>query len=989
MSRSLSQRRDDEILGYNFIDPRESVYPLKNASTDTAVEYELELELEPTPPDLDLDLEPAGADFELPVVPTGSSSEWKLSPNGFYETILKNGLHVILYQTSAQPTVQCQTVYHFGSNDEIGASERGLAHICEHMIFKGTKNDSSLYLSETDITSIARMLGSTYNAFTSTNITSYHFNSCPEYTEGFLRILAASMFDTKLSEQHLRSEKLAVLAEMSAGKDSIFRDALIHIRQNMYGEQFPQFWPTIGNITDISELHSDTLQDFYTRLYHPRNATLFVVGDMSDADLAKYKNGFIEGLFATDVSVERAGAPADIKPADIGIRSITDSKTTRSFQKTFHTLSANESFMLFSFPLTGMRDDVHSKKGFSAIDSIMFDGEDSRLYKTLVTNADLGVTSIGGFVQLDKEFSEYHIVIQGTRAIQQNEQTIKDTIMHSFLRPISETEVKKCTNALSFSEANTNTNIGSLTSAWVQDFNLTKNSNNFWDTSDNWIRSAKQRMLEMQQVYANSSTWSVSYKSCSKDDAKLIKQTMLESNEKFTTKLKNPEHRRETALETPVAISAFRTWSSNLACELPVAPFRTIQGSWTHFASPDFQLIKIAVRPVQRSRLQAGTDGHVLSYLSDVIGEVFPQEEYKLAGLRGAFSGSLAVVATYSQNADQRSEAFASWVSRYASPFSIEDQAKIGTYFEDRKSHFVNKWTEASASRKISADALVFEHIRQNCSDEYFVNNFEDSFQQVDHVIRSFDVGAALATWNRYWGETQQIMTHHEQTQCELASDVNAQPEHDVSEPVAVRIRVHKTLELQPNPDVPLNQSIVAIARRGAEGLTKSNSEYWTIRSIAAIIQFHSLGSRLYDLRAAKGLFYSASGAFSAGATEKCVGYDYISARVNIGTERVMISKLLEFSLNTKTGMKKPVTENELLSAKRILVDSWRKRNTESEIVSNWSDHSDYFKDIASLPSNMIQNLNAPIGDDRHISAKMIDSFIARDDPYYFSVMCS
>lgn len=970
MSRNLSQRREAEVLGYEFIDPLDSVYPLQPK------DYRREIEASFDFPEEEEEVEPVAAAVDLvPVSPVVKPASWKLSTNGFYETVLKNGLRVILYQTSAQPTVQVQTVYHFGSNDEVGAAERGLAHICEHMIFKGTKNKSSLYLSETDIPQIARMLGASYNAFTSTNITSYHFNSCPEYTEGFLRILAASMFDTKLDEQHLRSEKLAVLAEMSHGKDSIFRDALIHIRQNMYDKAFPQYWPTIGNIKDISDLHSDTLKNFYNRLYHPRNATLFVVGDMSDETLAHYKNGFIEGLFATDVSVENAGAPVDI-----GAMCNNTPKAGSSFQKSFHTLTDNESFMLFSFPLKGIREDIHSKRGFSAIDTIMFDGEESRLYKTLVTNSELGVTSIGGFAQLDKDFSEYHIVIQGTKDIQSNEQAIKDTVMHAFLRPITEKEISKCTNVLSFADANARTNISSLISAWIDDFNLTKNADNYWDTSTKWIQSAKDRMLEIQQRYANNHTWSVSYRACSKEEAELVKSEMLQENEKYTTKLKDENHRRETALETPVAVSTFRQWSSNLQCLLPQAPVQTIQGNWKHFASPDFQLIKVAVRPLQRSRLHSTTDGHTISYLSDVIGEVFPQEQFKLDGLRGAFSGSLAVVATYAHNADKRCGAFAAWVDRYASPISVEDQEKIGSYYEGHQDKFLTKWKEANASRKIEAEGKVFEHIRQNCSDEYFVKDFKDTYEQTDYVIENFSIGKALNLWNQYWSETQQIMTHHEETQCDLGSDVETSSiEHAQPQPV-VR-KVHHTLSLKANPDVPLNQSIVAIARKGQSGLNKANRNYWTVRSVANIIQFHSLGSRLFKLRESKGLFYSAYGGFSSGATQKCVGYDFILAKVNPGTEDLMISQLQKFSKSVE-GMKKPVNDNELLAAKRILINSWRKMNTESDIVTHWADHSDHFEDIANLPSNMIDHINAVTKED-------VDEFMKRDDPFDFSVKCS
>ena len=94
-----------------------------------------------------------------------------------------------------------------------------------------------------------------------------------------------------------------------------------------------------------------------------------------------------------------------------------------------------------------------------------------------------------------------------------------------------------------------------------------------------------------------------------------------------------------------------------------------------------------------------------------------------------------------------------------------------------------------------------------------------------------------------------------------------------------------------------------------------------------------------------------------------------------------MIGQLKKFA-KSADGMKKLTTENELVAAKRILINSWRKMNTESEIVSHWSQHADYFEDIANLPNNMIEHING-------VTIADVDAFIARDDPFDFSVKCS
>jgi len=147
---------------------------------------------------------------------------------------LDNGLRVVLAPTRCKGQVRVQMVYAFGSNAERDDSERGLAHVVEHMVFKGTvgsvhggqlagkadiaRSMGDLALSEQDITAVARLFGAKYNAFTTTNMTSYYFQVAPQFMRPFLEVLSTSMRSTGLKEQHLRSEKLAVLEEVSGAR---------------------------------------------------------------------------------------------------------------------------------------------------------------------------------------------------------------------------------------------------------------------------------------------------------------------------------------------------------------------------------------------------------------------------------------------------------------------------------------------------------------------------------------------------------------------------------------------------------------------------------------------------------------------------------------------------------------------------------------------------------------------------------------------------
>src|SRR5579863_5909051 len=84
--------------------------------------------------------------------------------------VLKNGLTVLVHESHIIPKVSIQMWYNVGSKDEL-LSEKGIAHLIEHMIFKGTDT-----LSESDINTLVHKLSGSCNAFTSNDYTGYLFN---------------------------------------------------------------------------------------------------------------------------------------------------------------------------------------------------------------------------------------------------------------------------------------------------------------------------------------------------------------------------------------------------------------------------------------------------------------------------------------------------------------------------------------------------------------------------------------------------------------------------------------------------------------------------------------------------------------------------------------------------------------------------------------------------------------------------------------------
>ena len=200
-----------------------------------------------------------------------------------YHPILKtlnNGLNVIVVEKKDIPNVSVQLWYNVGSKDE-KSNEKGIAHLIEHMIFKGTKK-----LSESDINLITHKLSGSTNAFTSYDYTGYLFELPSQHWQEVLPIMADCMKNCTFKEQHLNSELKAVIQELKMYKDDYTSSLIEHLMSQIFPDH-PYHHPIIGYKQDLWNLNRDNLVNFYQKHYIPNNATLVVVGDVNADEVFK------------------------------------------------------------------------------------------------------------------------------------------------------------------------------------------------------------------------------------------------------------------------------------------------------------------------------------------------------------------------------------------------------------------------------------------------------------------------------------------------------------------------------------------------------------------------------------------------------------------------------------------------------------------------------------------------------------------------------
>jgi len=192
--------------------------------------------------------------------------------------VLINGLTIIVNSVYNIPKVSLEVWYHVGSKDE-KTGEKGMAHLIEHMIFKGTN-----VLSESDINVITHKLSGYTNAFTSHDVTGYTYEFPTQHWKEGMALLSDCMRNARFDEQMLNSELKAVVQELKMHKDKYVSMVIEDLISAMFHDH-PYHYPIIGFKQDLWNLSRQTLVDFYKKHYVPNNATLVVVGDVSPEEV--------------------------------------------------------------------------------------------------------------------------------------------------------------------------------------------------------------------------------------------------------------------------------------------------------------------------------------------------------------------------------------------------------------------------------------------------------------------------------------------------------------------------------------------------------------------------------------------------------------------------------------------------------------------------------------------------------------------------------
>ncbi len=297
----------------------------------------------------------ANAQTELP-----AGVQRMTTVEGITEYSLANGMKVLLFPDQTKETITVNVTYLVGSRHE-NYGETGMAHLLEHLVFKGTPRFP-------DIPAELTKRGMRPNGTTWFDRTNYFesFSATDANLEWALDMEADRMINSFISEKDLKSEFSVVRNEMESGENNPFRVLLQRVMSSAF-EWHNYGNSTIGARSDVENVPIDRLQAFYRTFYQPDNAVLVVSGKIEPAKTI----GLVNKYFGTIPKPERELPQFyTIEPTQDGERNVTVRRV-------------GDIQML----MAGYRIPPSSHPDFAALEilsAIMTDTPSGRLYKTLV-----------------------------------------------------------------------------------------------------------------------------------------------------------------------------------------------------------------------------------------------------------------------------------------------------------------------------------------------------------------------------------------------------------------------------------------------------------------------------------------------------------------------------------------------------------------------------------------------------------------------------
>jgi len=367
------------------------------------------------------------------------------SVEGITEYRLDNGLQVLLFPDNSKPTVTVNVTYMVGSRNE-GAGETGMAHLLEHMLFKGTQKHK-------EIMGELSAHGNDFNGSTSWDRTNY-FETVPASDADLrwaLEMESDRMVNSRVAKSDLDSEMTVVRNEFERGEnspDQVLEERVLSTAYlwHAYGRS------PIGTLSDIEKVPIEKLQAFYRNYYQPDDAMLLVAGKFDPAKTL----GWINELFGSIPKPTRKLLPTYTEePTQDGEREVV-----------LRRVGDHQSVMMAFHVPAGSHPD---SAALDVLSAILSEAPSGRLYKALVESKKAVSADAENYSLHDPGVEMFSATVAKDKSLDDAEKTMLSVIDGLIKEPPSKEEVDRARTRLLKNidlELNNSGRVGLVLSEW-------------------------------------------------------------------------------------------------------------------------------------------------------------------------------------------------------------------------------------------------------------------------------------------------------------------------------------------------------------------------------------------------------------------------------------------------------------------------------------------------------------------------------------------
>lgn len=293
------------------------------------------------------------------------------------DVTLDNGMRVIVKEDRRAPVMVSQVWYRAGSMDEFNGTT-GVAHVLEHMMFKGTKT-----VPPGEFSKRIAAAGGRENAFTSRDYTAYFQQMQKDRLELSMQLEADRMANLVISDDLFAKEIQVVMEERRLRTDDQAQSVVYERLMATAYQTHPYRRPIIGWMDDLQNMTAQDARDWYARWYAPNNATLVVAGDVKADDVIALAKQHFGALPARALPERKPQA----EPEQIGAKRIVVKAP------------AQLPYLLMAWHAPALRDWARDSEPYALqiLAGVLSGNDSARLQNRLVKTQQIAVNASAGY----------------------------------------------------------------------------------------------------------------------------------------------------------------------------------------------------------------------------------------------------------------------------------------------------------------------------------------------------------------------------------------------------------------------------------------------------------------------------------------------------------------------------------------------------------------------------------------------------------------